>query len=236
MKQRETPSALLILSAIDLLLASLVCAVVLFIALVGTAARGGANYSQTISSSAAPITLHILFLRQPSSQMGVAPTIFDVEGAEELGPPVAASPDSLSAAPLRLWSPGSVNGLHWWTLVVKQEAVQLTFSGIPQLAIATVNLGTEGMYYLALRCGKPNWSLKLSLHPVRVIDETCAARDGMPPFDSPLTPQIVVTTSSASTPAWRHLAQLKNQSGMVSKWVGADRAIPTDASTIVFTD
>jgi len=235
-KSRESPSALLILSAVDLLLASLVCAVVLFIALVG--ARSGASQSQTTSLSTAPTTVHILFLARPDAAGEVSRPVFRIDGAEQLSPPTVATESSLTAAPFGVGG-RTAEHLRWWTLVVQADATELRFTGIPPLAFVTLNLGTEGMHYLRLECSSPDWGVRLSLRPLRVLDEGCDARpDARSDMSrSPPKPLMVVTSVRPDKPPWQYLANVKTGNGMISTWMeGTDKSFPTDASTMIFSD
>jgi hypothetical protein len=236
MKRRESPSALLILSAIDLLLASLVCGVVLMIALVG--ARSSALPRQSLSSSDAPVVLQVLFHKPPDVVDVTLDPLLQIDGAEGIAPQVAADFESLSTSPFGLRGRYRFD-LYWWTLRVKADATQLTFSGMPTLLIATISLGGIGSYYVSSRCAQSGWTLKLGLRPVRVLDENCPDRADTGLLDEdevPSTPVMIVTTVSPSSPAWTYLATLKSGNGMISTWSGEGISVPDDASTVVFKD
>lgn len=236
MAKHESPSALLIISAIDLLLASLVCAVVLFVALVG--ASGAASVETNGASPQAPMILQVLY-RQHTPAAGQPAMDFKIENTIPLSDPGAATTESVLNWDFT-FGIDRINEYRWWPLRTKLNAKELTFSGIPEVAYVAVHMGTAGNYYISMRCHEPGWTLTLGLKPLRVVDETCAnrvdvSREG--PAGTPPKLYLVVSAAAPTGSDWIHLSGVKERNGSVSRWIGKAPpiSVPDDVSTAIYT-
>jgi hypothetical protein len=249
MSKRESPSALLIISAIDLLLASLVCGVILFVALVS--ARGQSSDEQTGNSPRARIPITVLYELDASTE-GIK-----ILNTEPAGPPVQASEESFIhsgfAIKPRQVRPAAAYISHgsfdnpfsdrlfavphrWASFTVHPNKKTITIQNITTAAYAAIHLGTQGSFYLWMRCEKPGWELELKLDSFRVLRDSCASRRDSPAFrpdETPPKPYLIVSDNVPGE-EWEVVYALPRGNGMVSKWRETAKDVPLDVSTAVF--
>ncbi|MFC4312619.1 hypothetical protein ACFPN2_26280 [Steroidobacter flavus] len=252
MAKHESPSALLIISAIDLLLASLVCGVVLFVALVG--AHGRSSDEQTGDAAQAPIPITLLYLVDPVP--GEPSSNIQVANAARVGKPQDASAESLEHSGFKI-DARIINSRHWrgdlssppppfredkyrWaSFKLNPGKKAVSIENIPTVAYAAVHLGKRGSYYIWMRCAQEGWKLDLALDPVTVLDDTCANRSdakGLRPTEAPPKPFLIVSDQPAPAPDWIFLSRLPSKTGgAVSQWHGPSADVPLDVSTALFT-
>lgn len=251
MARRESPSALLVISAIDLLLASLVCGVVLFISLVGK--EGHTSEDQTGKSPEAPIPVSLL-TRVDTWPVGVERRDIDIVNAERVGEPEEASPESVPYSGFNLpagevvrvetrWFRRAIpvyapNRYQWVSYTVKPGKKEISIEGIPYAAYAAIHLGKSGSYYVWMRCSQPGWKLQLSLEPLRVLTDTCTSRldqANRRPTAKPPKALFVVSDIAPPSDDWRTISILTPSTGIVSKPNKEGLGIPLDVSTAIFT-
>ncbi len=233
MNKRDPPSALLILSAVDLLLASLVCGVVLLVSLVG-APTPASSADPILTSNDSPATLDIL----AEEQRNVTETdALNIEGALEIGIPVAATSVIWLSDLLGAQAPATPEGWQWRVFAARADT--LTFSGLPLHALIIIHLGTGVAYELRLNCAVPGWKLRLALQPLRAMQESCPSSKGPEiPANAgrpDLKPFIAVSHEPLSAAGWQYISSLA-QGGMLYQWTEGDKKVPAGVSTVILQD
>jgi hypothetical protein len=193
MAKHDTPSLMMVLSAVDLLLASVVAGIVLFVCLAGASAKNvgkasDKHYSLMLVSITSPVpnsasSGDVLLERVPRLS-GISPDVTELSHA-----------DSVPA----IWfdwryTRSEPHVMQTYMLDIARD--ELRFDSLPPMAYIRIDLGITGSIDIFMNCSEAGWSFVWSLSLERFTEDTCKSGSSIL-FDTdiPILPHKAIITT-----------------------------------------